>query len=219
MAGAGSYARGDGPRSVPDPDKAGYDSMTAEQRSRNEAQERQASSKGYWQQHPGVGESLVPVWGSAREAIADAHDGDIVGATANAALAITDLAPGTFVVKGLTKGGAKLAGSHSWKITRRWMGDQGMLSKGQHGHHGIIPRGGWGKHIPDAVKNQPWNITAMPNAVTHGRIHGSYKGQPQYGQIERYWRGAPDWAKAAHVWAPSGTVTAVDSHQERKKPR
>jgi hypothetical protein len=95
------------------------------------------------------------------------------------------------------------------------MGKNGLLEAGQHGHHGIIPRGGWGKYVPESIKNQPWNITAMPSREVHARIHGPYKGLPQYGRVERYWRGSPDWAKTAHVALPNTAISAIDAGQER----
>lgn len=216
MASSGSYARGDQPRSVPDPDKAEYDAMAKRQAAHNAKQEAE-----WWRQHPGLGESLVPVWGSAREAVADAAEGDVAGAIFNGALAVSDLAPGAFAVKTVAKAGIKGAvksgGSHTWGATRKWMGKNGLLEPGQHGHHGMIPRGGWGKIVPDSIKNQPWNITAMPTPVVHGRIHGPYAGLPQYGRVERYWRGTPDWAKTAHIWAPTGAATTIDSQSERRR--
>lgn len=171
----------------------------------------------WWRKHPGTLESLTPVWGSAREAVADAYEGDVVGAIVNAGLAASDLAPGAYAIKAGAKGLIKVGGSHTWNATRKWMGKNGVLEASQHGHHGIIPRSGIGKYVPDSIKNQPWNITAMPSREVHGRVHGPYKGQPQYGQIERYWRGAPDWAKRAHVWGPTGAATAIDSATEPRK--
>lgn len=222
MAGSGSYARGEQPRSVPDPDKAAYDGMIAKQRQLNAQQEArqrrpQFGSEEYWRSHPDTLESFVPVWGSAREAIADAYEGDVVGAAANAALAVSDLSFGGYAAKGLAKGGLKLAGSNGWKATRKWMGKNGLLEPGQHGHHGIVPRGGWGEHVPDRVKNQPWNITATPSPEVHGRIHGPYKGQPQYPLPERYWRGSPDWAKEVQLIPLNRGVTAADAAAERRE--
>ncbi len=231
MAASGSFARGDQPRSVPDPDAAAHEEAMRRQRAYNlrqagEAEEIGApigvetspgreTDGGYWAKHPGLAESLVPVWGSAREAIADAHDGDWGGAVINGGLAAADLIPGTFAAKGIAKGGLKMAGSHTWNATRKWMGRRDMLEPFQHGHHGIIPNGGWGKRVPDAIKNQPPNITAMPSPEVHGRIHGRYKGQARYGELERYWRGTPGWARWAHLWAPNGAVTATDAARER----
>lgn len=230
MAGSGSYARGDHPRSVPDPDAAAYAAMVREQRDINAGQAAAVAAKAgarrdaapaaeaWWQEHPGLGESLIPIWGSAREAVAEAYDGDIAGAALNSVMAASDLMPGAFAAKGLAKGGLK-AGSHTWRATRKWMGKRGMLDHGQPGHHGIIPRGGWGEHIPDRFKNQPWNITATEGAVDHGRIHGPYKRQPQYGQLERYWRGTPAWARTAHGWIPNAARTAMDSDEDRRAGR
>ena len=41
--------------------------------------------------HPGFAESLIPVWGSGREAVADFQEGDYAGAALNGALAASDL--------------------------------------------------------------------------------------------------------------------------------
>ena len=190
--------------------------MVQKQRALNARQE-----EAWWKTHPGALESIAPVWGSAREAVADAAEGDVLGATVNGLLAISDLAPGGYVVKAVAKGGtkslAKLGGSHTWKKTREWMGESGIAEPFQHVHHGIIPRNGWGKPVPDVIKNQPWNATPMPSPVVHGRIHGKYGKLPQYSLPERYWRGAPDWAKRAHVWIPTRAATSADSAQERKR--
>lgn len=211
MAGSGSFARGEQPRSVPDDLKRPYEEMAKNQKAHNARQE-----EAWYRKHPGLAESFVPVWGSAREAVADAYEGDVVGAVVNTGLALSDLAPGGYAVKAGAKGLGK-AGSQTWGATRKWMGRSGMLGHGQHGHHGIIPNNGWGKQVPDFIKNHPANITATRAPSDHMRIHGRYKGQPQYGILERYWRGSPDWAKRAHVWGPTGAATAADSDQERRR--
>lgn len=211
MPGSGSYARGDQPRSVPDDLKHPYEDMAKKQKAYNAKQE-----EAWYRKHPGLAESLVPVWGSAREAVADAYEGDVVGAVVNTGLAISDLAPGGNAVKAGAKGLGK-AGSHTWNATRKWMGRKGMLQPGQHGHHGIIPRNGWGKFVPDVVKNHPANITATRDTPDHMRIHGPYRGLPQYGPVQRYRRGSPDWAKRAHVRGPTGVATAVDSQTEPRR--
>ena len=211
MASSGSHARGDQPRSVPDDLKGPYGEMSKRQKAYNAKQEEAGFKK-----HPGLVESMVPVWGSGREALADAYEGDIVGAVVNTGLAISDLAPGAYALKAGAKGLGK-AGSHTWGATRKWMGRNGMAQPGQHVHHGIIPQNGWGKHVPDVVKNHPANLTLPRDTPDHMRIHGRYKGQPQYGRVERYWRGSPDWAKRAHVWGPTGAATAVDSKTEPRR--
>jgi hypothetical protein len=166
---------------------------------------------GYWSRHPGTVESLVPVWGSAREAVADYHDGDMGGAALNGAMAAADLTGEGLVLRDLWKGGAKVAGSNTWNATRKWMGKKGLLDEGQHGHHWLIPKR---SDLPDRLKNQPWNIKGMPSPEVHGRIHGPYSGQPQFNPLQQLWYGTPAWAKtqaglaAGHV--AQGAVNGLD---------
>jgi hypothetical protein len=151
-----------------------------------------SSQESYWDKHPGAVESMVPVWGSAREAIADYRNGDNVGAAINGALAVADLTGEGFVGKELMEGGAKIVGSNTWNATRKWMGKKGLLDAGQHGHHWLIPQK---SSAPEWLKNQPWNIKGMPSPQVHGRIHGRYAGQPQFDLPQRLWYGTPAWAK------------------------
>lgn len=162
----------------------------------------------FYKQHPGLAESLIPVWGSAREAVADYHDGDYLGMVGNGVLAASDLIPGTAVVKGVAKG-VKYASyaktlknsENAWKwkqSVRPWMGHkkEKLLDKGQHGHHWAIPhQERWGKYVPDQIKNHPLNIMPMKSPEMHGRLHGPYKKQPPYNAVERYVHGTPTWVK------------------------
>jgi hypothetical protein len=162
--------------------------------------------------HPTFLESIIPVYGSAREAIADYQEGDIAGAVLNGALAASDLIPGAAVGKALVKGtayyGAKQAAKHAlsregaygWRNVRKWMGKTGQLEKFEHGHHWAFENG---TRVPDWIKNQPWNIKGL-DAVTHGRIHGPYTitdkagirtKLPEYSLPEKYWYGTPWWMK------------------------
>jgi len=59
--------------------------------------------------HPGFAESLIPVWGSGREAVADFQEGDYLGASLNTALAVSDLFLAGSIGKGLAKGGIYIA--------------------------------------------------------------------------------------------------------------
>ena len=220
---AGPSGRGAQARAVAEFDAA-YDDMVRRQRAynaRQEAAEAKAAAakkgKGYWETHPGLGESMVPVWGSAREAIADYHEGDIIGAVGNGALALTDLTGQGYVVKSLYKGGAKLAGSHTWDATRKWMSRKGNKPEGLHGHHWLIPQNGWGKAVPEALKNQPWNIKVLPGD-THKRMHTRdlKNGKPKFSATERYVHGTPTWWKVQNgVWAAG----AANGAQEGLNPR
>ena len=117
--------------------------------------------------------------------------------------------------RGLLKGGLKLKGPFTWRTkpweepgARKWLGEQGFLKKGEHGHHALIPNKGWGKNVPDAIKNQPFNIKGM-DAAEHGRIHGRYLGAPQFNALERYWRGTPRWWKASNAWLGAAAADAA----------
>jgi hypothetical protein len=149
---------------------------------------------------------LIPVWGSGREAIADFQEGNYGGAALNGALAASDLFLAESAIKGLAKGGIYIArgaakeaaNPYAWKqYVRPWMGKQGFLAKGQHGHHWLIPQNGWGKGVPDWFKNQPFNIKGMPDAVTHWRLEHRVGDLPRFNPAERSWYGTPTWAKVA----------------------
>jgi hypothetical protein len=172
--------------------------------------------------HPGFAESLIPVWGSGREAVADFQDGDYLGAALNGGLAVSDLFLATALEKAVAKGGlyalkgaiGDSAASQAWKNVRRKMGTLEMLDPYQHGHHWLIPQKGWGKDIPDWIKNHPLNIQGMPSREVHGRIHGRYKGQSRYGILGRYWHGTPHWSKFATGSAVGHPVAAMKAEAD-----
>jgi hypothetical protein len=167
--------------------------------------------------HPGFTESLLPVWGSGKEALADLEDRDYLGAGLNTAAAVSDLVPLKSLASGLLKGGFKLAGPMVWRMAP-WKEDveKGVMSAstwmrqprafglrhlepGQPGHHLFVHQNGEGKVWPDWLKNQPWNIKPMKNAEVHGRLHHQYNGLPPFKGLERYWHGTPDWLKALNA--------------------
>jgi len=120
-----------------------------------------------WNRGVGMGESLIPVWGSIRLAAKDFNDGNYGWAAFNEVMAITDI----FLVKSIVVGVGRLAtktawksGSNTWGATRSWMGRKGMAEPGQEVHHWLIHRNGpIGRNIPDKIKNQPWNLKNMPS--------------------------------------------------------
>lgn len=167
-----------------------------------------------WDEHPGFAESLVPVWGSTREAVADWREGDRVGAIANGALALSDLSLASAGAKGLAKGAARgLRGGllksapNNWRTTRDWLGKRGYFEKGQHAHHWAIPNKGWGARVPDWVKNQPWNLKGMASPELHYGVHGY--GPIKLNRLERYWHGTPGWAKHLEANAVGHPTVAV----------
>lgn len=177
-----------------------------------------------WQEQPSFGESWIPVWGAARSVVADLHEGDYLGAGINAVLSAADLQMLKSALAG-AKVGVKISGPMEWdpkpskwvrhKDTREvldrgyrdWYGKRGYLSKGQDGHHSLIPKRI--KWVPDFIKNGPWNILPMESSDIHQRIHRRYKGMPRFGLLERYERGIMPWAKSAGVEIVGRSLDAI----------
>ena len=226
MAPSGSYARREQPRSVPDPLDEPYRKMIAQHRARNaqlEAKEAPTGSGvslvGHQRRsstpltrrridHPGALESMVPIWGSGKEALADLEDRNYVGAAVNAGLAASDVFVAKAIVGGLAKGGLKMAGPWAWRQfekreasgMRPWLGEKGFLKPNQPGHHWWLEQKG---SAPDWLRNQPPFIKGMKDAAQHGRVHGRYTvggvKLPRFNAVERLWYGTPDWLKAGYV--------------------
>ena len=187
-------------------------------------------TRGFHVGHPGFAESLIPVWGSAREAMADEEDGNVAGAALNTALALSDLsvagAGANAVRKATLKTGLKgamfllkgAAGDSAkgtvWKSVRRKMGEHGLLEKYQHGHHWFIPQR-WEK-VPEVIRNHPLNIKGMPSHEIHGRVHGRYGGKPQFGLLGQLWHGTPHWAKGAAGSAVGHPVAAATARKDHR---
>lgn len=186
--------------------------------------------------HPGFAESLIPVWGSGREAIADFQEGDLAGGILNTVLAGSDLFLGASVAKGLAKGGAFAVkgmvgrrAAPNWRNLRSQMEKRGLIEKGQHGHHWLIPQNKWGKHVPDIVKNHPLNIKPMPTVARvrdtgrgvdylssmHGRLDNQYMGLQRFNPAQRYWYGTPDWWKAANAKMIGHPAEVIDEQVKR----
>lgn len=237
MSNSGSGARIEGPGTVKDPLEDPYEQMIARQRAHNAAQEEEQNRRF---EHPGALESIVPIWGSGKEALADFEDKNYVGGVVNTALAASDVVLAKAVVSGLLKGGLKVAGPHAWRTTlperkaarkrgeniqgaREWLGDNGFLKPGQPGHHWFIEQKT--KWVPDVVKNQPLFSKGTKDAVEHGRIHGPYTVNgvrlPQFNAAQRLWYGTPQWLKAAYVSSAGhgGTAAgrAADTKPKKKK--
>ena len=74
---------------------------------------------------PGTWESLIPVWGSGKQAVHEFQQGNYAWGTVNGLLAVSDLFLVGAIGKGLVKGGLRLGfkpGSLSWGATRKWYG-------------------------------------------------------------------------------------------------
>ncbi len=192
--------------------------------------------------HAGDLESLIPFWGAGRNLLADLEEGDYAGAALNGALLASDFfllgAPAKFIAKAALTGarksglkgalesskyavmgpiGAEKAEHAAWKHVRGQMGKHGMLEKYQHGHHWALHRNeGLGKYVPDVIKNHPWNIMGMPKALSvHGRLHGPYKGLPEYNPFQKYWHGKPGWFKTSNAEMIGRPVEMIFNRSDR----
>jgi RHS repeat-associated protein len=155
---------------------------------------------------PGFFEGLIPVWGPAKQAIADFSCGKLGWGSFNILLAASDVIPVRSLVAGAAKGSWKL-GSHTWGATSKWLTRTGRRQfKWQEFHHWLIPRNGpIGRRIPDWLKNQPWNLMPMPSSQFHIALHG--KGPNAFGLGKRLWYGNPSWFKALAASTAGRAVT------------
>jgi RHS repeat-associated protein len=145
-------------------------------------------------------EKVIPIWGSGRAAIDDFQNGRWFSGTFNSLLAISDVFLVKSLVTGIVKGGIKMAGSHSWSATRSYYLKKGFAKPQQPLHHWLIQqRGPIGKYVPNAIKNQMWNLKSFKNASIHMRAgHGkTYLGQQGYNSLGRLIYGTPNWPKFA----------------------
>lgn len=203
------------PRSVIEPDADAYDEMIRKHRANaaaRESGETGVETASSIPQQP-VTKPIADAFKFAREGRAQWEEGQHVEGAAHAAAGLGNLIVTVDTLDGLAKGGLKIGGPMAWRTkpweeagARKWLGDKGFLERGQHGHHALIPNNGWGKAIPDWIKNQPFNIKGMEDAVQHGRIHGRYKGLPQFNALQRYWYGTPQWWKAMNASLIGGAI-------------
>lgn len=147
---------------------------------------------------PSDWEKYIPVWGSLMQAKSDYNSGNFGWAAFNTLMAVSDV----FLVKAIVTSGIRIAagtawkqGVHNWRQTRRWMGKTGQAAKGQHVHHWMAHQNqGPLKHLPDWIKNQPWNLMPMPSKAVHTAIHGG--GRDKFNTIGKLYYGTPQWSKA-----------------------
>ena len=218
-----SFARGGQPRSVPDHDGDAYDEMIRRHRALAAQREISSSARsranGAPTPHTAIDSAVARVAHVLNEARVARHEleqGHRVRAAVDAVTAGLDLGWGALFLKD----GFKLNGPHDWKTTRKWMGDQGILAKKQHGHHGLIPQRGWGKRVPDVIKNQPPNIRPMESPVAHTRIQSAAPkaGLPRFTPVERYLHGTPRWWKGANAAAVGHSVQVAGDHLPGHSP-
>lgn len=215
--GGDSFERGGQPRSVPDPDGKAYDEMIRRHRQMIVSREAAHAPRGPVDT---IAADIAQALNGPREARREVEQGHVVRGMVDGVTAAADLQLARGVIRGVRRGQVKLSGSHSRKQTRKWLGQKGLAEKGQHAHHALIPNNGWGKAIPDVVKNQPWNYKMMETPLHHTRIHGASRkfGLPQFNVLERYLHGTPTWWKAANGSAAGHGVQAITDHLSGHRP-
>ena len=120
-------------------------------------------------------ETWIPVYGAIRGMDYAFYNGHYVQGTFDLGMAVADMAFIKSIVLGLGKGCWKI-GSHTWTATRKWYGKQHALPKGTHVHHQFVQRNGpIGKHVPDWIKNQPWNLNPIYSRSIRGRPLKSFQ--------------------------------------------
>lgn len=149
---------------------------------------------------PGFLESLIPVWGSGRQAVHDFQCGNWGWGLVNTGLAITDV----FLVKSLItdigKVGVKAGGEAVEKL--EWS-------------HWIPDRYDW---VPQAVRDSNFNGRYV-TPFEHSQMdpYRLLKGQKKWGDQllpwpERQWNRAPDWAQdAAKLGGATGGGAAANA--------
>lgn len=133
---------------------------------------------------PGFAESLIPVWGSGREALHDFATDHPYWGTLNTALAVSDVLLVKAFYEDLAKVGwkgmVKLSGSHEWKAIRKWLNDVHASDfKYQQFHHWLVSRRNMRliiraitnqvgfqhyrevKEVIEFIFNQRWNLKAL----------------------------------------------------------
>ena len=146
---------------------------------------------------PRGGEGLIPIWGAGRAVYIDIQEQKYASAALNGAAAASDVFLFRALASAAAKGLWKVGGSHTWKATSSWLTESGWRKYPyQEFHHWLIPRAGWGRRVPDWVKNQPWNLRPFaPQSPWHDAIHG---GGPYraFKWPARIVLGVPGWAQA-----------------------
>ena len=164
-------------------------------------------------EHPGTLESMIPVWGSGKEAIADFQEGDWVSGFGNTAMAVSDVFLAKAIAEAAAKGAFKLA-PKAWNAARSQYLKQGFAIPNEPLHHWLVPQNGWGKVVPGEIKNMKWNLLPMDQA-DHVRLHGNVPGGVKPPLGERLLMGTPTRAKAGVANASGHTILGSEAQAKR----
>ena len=159
---------------------------------------------------PSFGESLVPILGPARAACNAFAEGRIAWGLLDAAVAVSDVAIASAVVKGLSRGAVKLGHTYTWNVVGPWYRRTRSVADGVDAHHWLIPKGS--RLVPDWIKNQPWNLVPVPTALHIGGIHRTQSGLLNVPELVY---GTPTWFKASAVSLTGHSLQGTRAREER----
>jgi hypothetical protein len=93
----------------------------------------------------------------------------------------------------------------------------GLVKDGEELHHWAAPQGGWGKDVPNILKNNPLALHPMPKQA-HQLTHNNLPSQnlQRYGAIQRYVEGTPTWAKVGTAGAGAHAAGAAKRLDDRR---
>ena len=147
----------------------------------------------------GLGEGLIPIYGSLREFDRATYNGEWGKASFHALMAISDVFLVRSLIGAVGKGCWK-KGAHTWSATRKWYAKHYGVEKGAEIHHMYIPQEFIRKHSWVApIANQPWNLKVirqtsdMSARKFHLAIHGcrvslsDSKIYVELSAFEQYW--------------------------------
>ncbi len=149
------------------------------------------------------GEGWIPIWGSGRNTINDFQNGRYLKGAVNSVVTVSDLFLVRSIAKGAAKGGvgALGLGNKAWGGANGYRSHylkNGFTNPGEPLHHWLIHKNGpIGKHIPNAVKNQMWNLKTFSSQADHMVFgHGkNFLGRPGASFLQQLWVGTPTWPK------------------------
>jgi RHS repeat-associated protein len=82
-------------------------------------------------------------------------------------------------------------------VSHQMRSNMGIVGSGKELHHWLIPQNGWGKSVPNYIKNQPWNIKVTNSRAAHAKIDTAFsvRGVSPYPLAIRPWMAMPNWAR------------------------
>jgi hypothetical protein len=167
---------------------------------------------------PGIGESMIPIYGSGINLSYNLQEGNYGWATFYLAMTVSDI----FLIKSLALSfgkGCWKVGSHSWSATRSFLGKKWSLPKYTEVHHWALKQGSWlGEKFPQTfqmIANQPWNLVPVYKTAEysskqfHLALHGA-KATLNLSIIQKFWYGTPQYVKAAFLSATFRSISTFE---------